>query len=111
MPWDDECNTRSLSAHGLKAAQGHAQRGIHDVHSVGLRSEMPGGITSMTPLNADPHARGFKMPVAVTPGRMAEFRPPGLLRANGPLNPSPHVYGGDPKAPNTYGGVPVERKR
>jgi hypothetical protein len=29
--------------------------------------------------------------------------PPGLLRANGVLNPTPHVYGGDPKEPNTYG--------
>jgi hypothetical protein len=33
------------------------------------------------------------------------------VRPGGVLNPAPHVYGGDPKAPNTYGNVPVEKRR
>ena len=50
MPGDNE-NHRNLSHHGLKATQGHAQRGVHDVHSVGC-PPMPEGILSMTPLGA-----------------------------------------------------------
>jgi len=74
---------------------------------------MPQGLTSMPPLNAAPNDRGEpgRGPVKVMPGRMPEHRPPGLLRDNGPLNASPHRYGGDPKAPNTYGNVPVEKRR
>jgi hypothetical protein len=51
MPWEPEHNRRSLSPHGLKEAEGHATRGVHDLHSVAC-SEMGPGLLSMTPLGA-----------------------------------------------------------
>jgi hypothetical protein len=51
MPWQEERNRNSLSPHGIKEAQGHAARGVHDVNHVST-SEMPPGILSMTPLGA-----------------------------------------------------------
>jgi hypothetical protein len=51
MPWESERNIRSLSPHGLKEAEGHAARGLHDVSCVTGR-EMGPGLLSMTPLGA-----------------------------------------------------------
>ena len=104
MPWGpEERNRRSLSPHGEKALQGHGARAVHDAtNSVPCR-EMSGGITSMSPLNPDPHARGpqtnpympesSRRPV----GEPAEITPP--------HNPAPHQYGGDRREANTYGKV------
>ena len=93
MPGDNE-NNRNLSHHGLKATQGHAQRGVHDINSVGC-PEMPrGGLTSMTPLNADPHGRGDRSNPYVPASSRAprdvprEMRPPHMAE--------PHRYGADP---------------
>jgi hypothetical protein len=73
----------------------------------------PAGILSMTPRNADPHAGGFKMPVGFEPSARAappNDMGPGLLPANGCINSDPHPYGGDVKAPNTYGKL-IEKPR
>jgi hypothetical protein len=51
MPWEENRNTRSLSPHGLKEAQGHAAPGVHDLNHVDC-PEPPPGILSMTPLGA-----------------------------------------------------------
>jgi hypothetical protein len=51
MPWEPERNIRSLSPYGLKQAEGHAVRGLHDVSCVAGR-EMGPGLLSMTPLGA-----------------------------------------------------------
>jgi hypothetical protein len=51
MPWEENRNTRSLSPHGLKEAEGHGARAVHDVRCV-VGQEMPPGILSMTPLGA-----------------------------------------------------------
>ena len=80
MPWEENCNVRSLSPHGLKEAVGHA---THVDASAG--TEQPRGLLSMTPLGADPSRVG-------------------------PYMPQPAARG-DPKAPNTYGNVPVEKRR
>ena len=103
MPWQDERNRNSLSPHGRKESEGHGTRGIHDLNSVPCR-EMGPGLLSMSPLNADPHARGpqtnpympesSRRPV----GEPSEIKPP--------HNVAPHHYGGDRKEPNTYGKVP-----
>jgi hypothetical protein len=113
MPWEPERNRNSLSPHGQKEMQGHAARGVHDINHVSCRP-MPDGILG-APLNAKPNDRGEpgRGPVKVTPGRMAEHRPPGLLRDNGPLDPNPHppTPAAQKQAANTYGGVPVEKRR
>jgi hypothetical protein len=99
---------------GRKEAEGFAQRGVHDAANSVACPDMPPGITSMTPINARPNDRGEpgRSPVKFEPSsRAPNDMGPGLLRANGPLNASPHKYGGDPKAPNTYGNVPVEKRR
>ena len=62
MGWEPERNRYSLSPHGLKEAQGHAMRAVHDAHCVS-GPEMPPGILGPRPLNSDPHARGPKSPV------------------------------------------------
>jgi hypothetical protein len=51
MPWEPNCNLRSLSAHGLKEAEGHAAPALHDTNCV-PGDPMPPGILSMTPLGA-----------------------------------------------------------
>jgi hypothetical protein len=52
MPWERERNIRSLSPHGLKAAEGHAAPGgVHDINSVPC-PEMGPGLLSMTPIGA-----------------------------------------------------------
>jgi hypothetical protein len=109
MPWEPERNRNSLSPHGIKEAEGHAARGVHDINHVSC-PDMPPGILSMTPLNARPNDRGEpgRGPVKFEPSaRAPNEMPPGLLRANGPLNAAPHRYGGDPKLPNTY--MPMSR--
>jgi hypothetical protein len=102
-----EHNSRGFH-HGDRIDKG-IQRGVHDLNSVPCHEMGPGILGA--PLNTDPHGGGPQMPVHIAPGTLPEHRPPGLLRDNGPLNPAPHVYGGDPKAPNTYGNVPVEKWR
>jgi hypothetical protein len=77
---------------------------------------MPGGLTSMTPLNAKPNDRGEpgRGPVKFAPSaRAPNEMGPGLLRANGPLNPDPHPYtpAAQVRQRNTYGRVPVEKRR
>jgi hypothetical protein len=105
MPWEPERNIKSPSPHGLKEAQGHAMRGLHDPNCVVGRPIGP-GLLSMSPINATPNDRGEpgRGPVKFEPSsRAPNDMGPGLLRANGPLNAAPHKYGGDPKEPNTYG--------
>jgi hypothetical protein len=53
-----------LSPHGIKEAEGHGARSLHDVSCV-TGSEMPPGLLSMTPLGADPSRRGPYMPQPV----------------------------------------------
>jgi hypothetical protein len=90
-------NNRSLFPFGQKPCP---------TSTLNLSNDMPPGLTSMTPLNADPHARGPKTnPYAPESARRpvgepAEIRPP--------HNPAPH-----PNTPaaqvqerNTYGRVP-----
>jgi hypothetical protein len=59
MPWEPQRNRNSLSPHGIKAAEGHAPRGLHDTNRVGC-PPMPDGILG-APLNADPHGAGPRM--------------------------------------------------
>jgi hypothetical protein len=79
--------------HGRHVIDKGITRGVHDLNSVGC-PDMPGGLTSMTPLNADPHGRGFKMPIGDVPSSRAprdvprEMRPPHMVE--------PHRYGADP---------------
>jgi hypothetical protein len=79
--------------HGRNVIDKGIMRGVHDINSVGC-PDMPGGLTSMTPLNADPHGRGPKanpyVPVSSRQPRDVprEMRPP--HRAE------PHRYGADP---------------
>jgi hypothetical protein len=114
MPWEPERNIRSLSPHGIKEAEGHAARGVHDINQVGC-PPMPAGILG-APLNAMPNDRGEpgRGPVKFEPSaRAPNEMGPGLLRANGPLDPNPHPYtpAAQKQAPNTYGNVPVEKRR
>jgi hypothetical protein len=51
MPWEENRNIRSLSPHGLKEAQGHAMRSLHDPNCI-VGSEQPPGILGPTPLGA-----------------------------------------------------------
>ena len=105
-------NRRNLSHHGNKAASGFAARGMHDPNSVPC-NEMPAPLRADAPMSMTPHDAGFRQPVKIAPSsaRPANDMPPGLLPARGCLNPDPHPYGGDVKAPNTYGNVPVEKRR
>jgi hypothetical protein len=63
MPWEPNHNIRSLSPHGLKEAEGHAQRGVHDVNGV-PGTEQPPGILSMTPLGATKSSPYMPQPAA-----------------------------------------------
>jgi len=68
-------------------------KGITPVeHAHPAHNDIPAAGICGAPLNADPHGAGFRDVVKVTPGRLPEYRPPGLLRDNGPLNPNPHPY-------------------
>jgi hypothetical protein len=87
MPGDNE-NLRNLSHHGLKASQNHAQRGVHDIHSVGC-PPMPDGILG-APLNPDPHARGPKTnPYMPESSRRPRDEPQSMTP---PHTASPHRY-------------------
>jgi len=80
-------------------------RGVHDAtNSVGC-PPMPDGITG-APLNADPHARGFKMPVHIAPETCRPRDEPAAMTP--PHDPAPHPYppAAQKQAPNTNGKVP-----
>jgi hypothetical protein len=96
MPWEPEHNRRSLSPHGLKEAQGHAARGMHDQHSVGC-AEMPPGLLSMTPLGA-----GKSSPYAPESSRRPVGEPTAMTPPHDP-NPHPPTPAAQKQAPNTYG--------
>jgi hypothetical protein len=51
MPWEPERNRNSLSPHGLKAAEGHAVRSMHDPNCV-VGDPMPPGLLGPTPIRA-----------------------------------------------------------
>ena len=89
---------------GRKEAEGFAARGVHDVNHVSCPA-MPGGITG-APLNSDPHARGFKMPVHIAPETCRPRDEPAAMTP--PHDPAPHPYppAAQKQAPNTYGKVP-----
>jgi hypothetical protein len=89
MPWEHERNRNSLSPHGLKEAEGHAARGVHDVNHV-RGVEPPPGLTSMTPLNADPHGAGPKSNPYVPANSGRPVDEPQEMRP--PHNPAPHRY-------------------
>jgi hypothetical protein len=69
MPWEPERNIRSLSPHGLKEAEGHAVRTMHDPRCVvgdpmppGIlpeRGSLGGGVSS--PYMPQPPAAGDKL--------------------------------------------------
>jgi hypothetical protein len=63
MPWEPARNLRSLSPHGLKEAEGHAARSIHDPNHVDC-PEPPPGILSMTPLGAGVSSPYMPQPTA-----------------------------------------------
>jgi hypothetical protein len=52
MPWEENRNIRSLSPHGLKAAEGHAVRSMHDPRCVVGDPMPPGLLSPMKPLGA-----------------------------------------------------------
>jgi hypothetical protein len=91
MPWEPEHNRRSLSPHGLKAAEGHAAPGgMHDSHSVGC-APMPDGITG-APMNADPHRAGFKMPVHIAPSAARPKDEPREMAGPHSVGPHDHLH-------------------
>src|SRR5215831_11627853 len=99
--------------YGRKRAENFAAPGqVHDLNNVGCPN-MPDGILG-APLNADPHGRGFKMPIGDAPSaaRPANDMGSGLLPANGAINPDPHPYNpsSSVKLPNTYARPIWERK-
>jgi hypothetical protein len=75
MPWQEERNRNSLSPHGLKEAQGHAMRGLHDINSVGC-AEMGPGLLSMTPLGAGKSSPFMPESAARPKGEPREISPP-----------------------------------
>ena len=112
MPWEGEHNTRSLSPHGLKKAEGHAAPGgVHDINAVGC-PEMPNGILG-APISVDPHGRGFKMPIGEAPSAARpanDMGPP--VHPGGVLNADPHPYNpaSQVQQKNTYAAPTWERK-
>jgi hypothetical protein len=99
MPWQPERNRNSLSPHGIKEAEGHGARSLHDINSVGC-PPMPDGILSMTPLGA-----GRSSPYAPESSRRPRDEP---REMKPPHDPAPHPYtpAAQKQAPNTYGKVP-----
>jgi hypothetical protein len=67
-------------------------RGVHDINHVPHR-ELSGGITG-APMRERPHDAGPRAPVHIAPSaaRPANDMGPGLLPANGAINPDPHPY-------------------
>jgi hypothetical protein len=85
MGWEPNHNTRSLSPHGLKKAEGFAAPGaVHDVHSVAC-PPMPDGILSMTPLGP-----GVSSPFMPTSSARPPRGAPQSMRT--PHTASPHRY-------------------
>jgi len=98
--------------HHLHQVDKGIMRGVHDINSVGC-PDMPGGITSMTPLNPDPHGRGFKMPIGDVPSAARpanDMGPP--VHPGGVLNANPHPYNPSSQVQqrNTYAAPTWERK-
>jgi hypothetical protein len=69
MPWEENRNLRSLSPHGLKEAEGHVVRSMHDPNCV-VGDPMPPGLLSMTPLGA-----GVSSPYMPQPAAREKPRP------------------------------------
>jgi len=87
-------------------------RGVHDAHSVGCPN-MPDGILGATPLNADPHVRGFKSPIGEVPSAARpanDMGPP--VHPGGVINADPHPYNPATQVQqkNTYAAPTWERK-
>lgn len=95
----------NIGRHGLKESENFVQ---HVVHPQRAPNDLPPPLRGDAPMSQTPHDAGFRQPVKIAPStaRPANDMPPGLLPASGCLNAEPHVYGGDPKQPNTYGKVP-----
>jgi hypothetical protein len=75
--------------HHLHKIDKGIMRGVHDAtNSVGC-PDMPGGLTG-APLNPDPHARGFKMPVHIQPDARRPRDEPAAMTP--PHDPAPHPY-------------------
>ena len=88
------------------------QRGLHDVNCVPCPN-MPPGLTSMTPVNADPHGGGFKMSVSNMPSAARpanDMGPP--VHPGGVINADPHPYNPATQVQqrNTYAAPTWERK-
>jgi hypothetical protein len=98
--------------HGRHVIDKGITRGVHDINSVTC-PDMPGGITSMTPLNPDPHGRGFKSPIGDVPSAarpVNDMGPP--VHPGGAIDPNPHPANaaGLKQARNTYATPTWERK-
>ena len=90
MPWGpEERNRNSLSPHGLKRAENHGARAMHDPKNSVACAEMGSGLLG-APLNPDPHCRGFKMPVHIAPETRRPRDEPREMRP--PHTASPHRY-------------------
>jgi len=63
MPWEPNHNIRSLSPHGIKEAEGHGARALHDVRCV-VGQEMPPGILGMEPIGAGVSSSYMPQPAA-----------------------------------------------
>ena len=57
MGWEPERNRFSLSPHGLKEAEGHATRSLHDVNCVPA-PPMPPPLRGDAPMSPAPHDAG-----------------------------------------------------
>jgi hypothetical protein len=84
FPWGDR-----------EAAGDVPQRGLHDANCVSGH-EMPDGILSMTPINADPHGAGPHKEFQITPsarrpvGEPVSITPPHSKGPHDHLHPAPH---------------------
>ena len=99
--------------HHLHKIDKGIMRGVHDATNSVACPPMPLGITG-APLNPDPHGGGFKMPVGNMPSaaRPMNDMGPGLLPANGAINPNPHPYNpaSQVQQRNTYAAPTWESK-
>jgi len=81
--------------------------------NVGIGSEMGPGILG-APISVDPHGAGSRAPVHIAPStaRPMNDMGPGLLPANGAINPDPHPYNpaSQVQQKNTYAAPTWERK-
>ena len=104
MPWEQERNRFSLSPHGLKEAEGHAARGLHDTNSVPC-NDMPAPLRGDAPISVDPHGRGPKANPYVPESSRRPVGEPAAMTP--PHDPDPHPYtpAAQKQAANTYGKV------